>query len=138
MFRHSAEILDYRAEGTFNENHIRGLGLKGMRVWDFGWQQAEKGWTADAQLGEIRLLLHATDPDYLESRLGHPASEGCVRISAAMNRFLDRHGVLDVDHERAATYDVRFRAELLANRTPTPLAGDLLVVVDTSSPKSMP
>src|SRR5258708_4299413 len=23
--------------------HIRGLGLKGMRVWDFGWQSTAKG-----------------------------------------------------------------------------------------------
>jgi hypothetical protein len=44
LFLHTADILDYRALGTFNENHIRGLGLKGMRVWDFGWQTAEKGW----------------------------------------------------------------------------------------------
>ena len=37
-FLNDGAILGYRAEGTFNENHVRGLGLKGMRVWDFGWQ----------------------------------------------------------------------------------------------------
>ena len=32
VFEHTDGILYYRAEGTFNENHIRGLGLRGMRV----------------------------------------------------------------------------------------------------------
>ncbi|MBV8524723.1 MAG: L,D-transpeptidase, partial [Acetobacteraceae bacterium] len=68
VFLHTDAILDYRAEGTFNENHIRGLGVKGMRVWDFGWQWAVKGWRSDGEGGEIRLLMHATDPDYLEQR----------------------------------------------------------------------
>lgn len=129
VFLHSDAIVDWRAEGTFNEQHIRGLGLKGMRVWDFGWQQAEAGWGAGDE-GNIRLLLHATDPDYLEQRLGRAASKGCVRIPAAMNRFLDRHGVLDVDYERAAETDARYDALLLPDRTPTPLAGDLMIVVD--------
>src|SRR5690242_7925680 len=62
VFLHTDAILDYRALGTFNENHIRGLGLKGMRVWDFGWQQADRGWVADADTVDIRLLMHATDP----------------------------------------------------------------------------
>ncbi len=92
VFPHTDAILDYRALGTFNENGIRGLGLKGMRVWDFGWQTALKGWRNDGETGEIRLLLHATDPDFLEQRLGRPASEGCVRIPAAMDLFLDRYG----------------------------------------------
>lgn len=133
VFRHSPAIVDYRAEGTFNENHIRGLGVKGMRVWDFGWQQAQKGWAAHGEEGEIRLLMHATDPDYLDQRLGRPASKGCVRIPAAMNRFLDRHGVLDASYELAAQDDGRLRAVLLPDREPTPLAGDTLVVIDTSS-----
>ena len=132
VFRHSADIIDYRAEGTFNENHIRGLGLKGMRVWDFGWQSAQKGWTADADPAEIRLLLHATDPDYLEKRLGRPASKGCVRIPAAMNRFLDHYGVLDAEYEQAAASERRIAAVLAANREPTPLAGKLMVVIDSS------
>jgi lipoprotein-anchoring transpeptidase ErfK/SrfK len=132
VFLHTDAILDWRAEGTFNEQHIRGLGLKGMRVWDFGWQRATKGWGAAGEEGEIRLLLHATDPDYLERRLGRPASKGCVRIPAAMNKFLDRHGILDADYERAAKDDPRFQALLLPDRTPTPLAGNMLVVVDSS------
>jgi len=56
-----------------------------------------------------------------------------VRIAAAMNRFLDRHGVLDADYERAARDDVRFRALLLRERRPTMLSGDALVIVDSSA-----
>lgn len=132
VFMHTDAILDYRALGTFNENHIRGLGLKGMRVWDFGWQTAEKGWTADAETAAIRLEMHATDPDYLEQRLGRPASEGCIRIPATMNRFLDIHGVLDADYEQAARDDRRFLGVLPPDREPTPLAGDMLIVIDSS------
>lgn len=132
VFPHTDAILDWRAEGTFNENRIRGLGLRGMRVWDFGWVTASKGWRGNGAQGEIRLLLHATDPDVLERRLGRPASQGCVRVPTAMNRFLDLHGVLDIDHERAAASDERFRALLHRDRSPTPLAGRLMVVIDTA------
>jgi hypothetical protein len=131
VFAHTDLILDWRAAGTFNEHHIRGLGLKGMRVWDFDWQQAARGWGSEEE-GEIRLLMHATDPGSLERRLGHPASKGCVRIPDPMNRFLDRHGILDADYERAALLDRRFAALLLPDRDPTPLAGDLLVVIDSA------
>lgn len=132
VFPHTDAILDWRAEGTFNENHIRGLGLKGMRVWDFGWQTAAKGWL-DNQSGPMRLLMHATDPANLEHRIGRRASSGCVRIPATMNLFLDRHGVLDYEYERAARDDIRYRALLRSDRTPTPLAGTLLIVVDLSA-----
>jgi hypothetical protein len=131
-FPHTDAILDWRAEGTFNENGIRGLGLRGMRVWDFGWQEATKGWREDGERGQIRLLVHATDPDRLEQRIGRPASQGCIRVPAAMNRFLDRHGVLDADVERAAQDDPRYRDLLLPDREPTPIAGRLLVVVDSA------
>jgi hypothetical protein len=132
VFAHTDLILDYRAEGTFNENHVRGLGLKGMRVWDFGWQWAHRGWGADQSPIQIRLEMHATDPALLARRIGHTASQGCVRIPDAMNRFLDRHGVLDAEYERAAVDEVRYRALLLPDRVPTPLAGSVLVVVDSS------
>jgi hypothetical protein len=55
-----------------------------------------------------------------------------VRIPDAMNRFLDRHGILDADYERAARRDRRFAALLMPDRTPTPLAGNLLVVIDSA------
>ena len=134
VFENTDAILGYRAQGTYNEHHVRGNGLKGMRVWDFGWHEAVKGWRLDHETGQIRLEVHATDPHFLEARIGHPASEGCIRIPSAMNRFLDLHGVLDVDYERAATEDPRFKALLLPDRRPTPLAGKMLVVVDSGEP----
>ena len=137
VFHLTDAILGYRAAGTLNENGIRGLGAKGMRVWDFGWQVAMKGWPEPAGKPDrtpIRFMLHATDPDKLERRLGHPASQGCIRMPAGMNRFLDQHGVLDADYERAAATDIRFRALLLPGRDPSPLAGNTLIVID-SAPK---
>ena len=138
VFPHTDAILDFRAAGTRNEHHVRGLGLAGMRVWDFGWQWALKGWHTDGAGGDIRLQMHATDPDLLERKLGHPASEGCVRLSSSMNRFMDRYGVLDVDYERAAAADGRYANLLSPNRTPSPLAGRLLIVIDTSLPPGTP
>jgi hypothetical protein len=134
IFRHTDAILGYRAEGTYNENGIRGLGTKGMRVWDFGWHNAEKGWRNDGERGDIRLLLHATDPVALEPRLGRPASQGCVRVPAVMNVFLDRHGVLDADYERAALTNTRYRTLLRPDRTPSPFAGTMMLVVDSAEP----
>jgi len=131
VFLHTDAILGYRAEGTYNENGIRGLGIKGMRVWDFGWQNAVKGWRSDGERGDIRLLMHATDPAGLEQRIGRPASQGCVRIPTALNKFLDRHGVLDFDYERAAMTDARYQRLLRPDRTPTPFAGNAMVVVDS-------
>ncbi len=138
VFAHTDAILDFRAQGTFNEHHVRGLGLAGMRVWDFGWQWALKGWHNDFAGGDIRLQMHATDPTLLEGRLGRPASEGCVRISSTMNRFLDKYGVLDADYELMAVTDGRYANLLRSDRTPTPLGGRLLVVIDTSAPADAP
>jgi hypothetical protein len=131
VFFHTDAIVDWRAEGTFNVHHVRGLGESGMRVWDFGWQSAVRGWSA-AKVSKMRLLLHATDPDTLARRLGRVASKGCIRIPEAMNLYLDRHGVLDADYEQAAQRNPRLQAVLLPDRTPTPLAGNALVVVDSS------
>ena len=56
MFLHTDAISTTgHTQGTFNENHIRGLGLKGMRVWDFGWQWATKGWRADKEGGDMEI-----------------------------------------------------------------------------------
>lgn len=133
-FLHTADILDYRAEGTLNENGVRGLGIKGMRVWDFGWQIATKGWRANGEQGQIRLEMHATDPDVLAQRIGRAASQGCIRLPDAMNRFLDRHGILDADYEHAALDDPRYLGVLLPGRTPSILAGNALIVVDSRNP----
>lgn len=137
VFHITGAILGYRAEGTLNGYGIRGLGGKGMRVWDFGWQRARKGWAEEVGKPDstlIRLEMHATDPDKLEQRIGHPASQGCIRIPTVMNRFLDLHGVLDAEYESAAVTDIKFRSLLLANRTPSPLAGNTLIVTDSSAP----
>jgi len=120
VFLHTDAILDWRAEGTFNAHHVRGLGENGMRVWDFGWQHAVKGWRSARSMGRMRLLMHATDPDALARRLGRTASKGCIRIPEAMDTLLDRHGILDADYEQAAQHNPRFQAVLLPDRTPTP------------------
>lgn len=46
VFPHSLQNMDFRAEGTLNKNGIRGYGVKGMRVFDFGWIMGERGWGA--------------------------------------------------------------------------------------------
>lgn len=141
VFRHTDAILGFRAEGTPNENGVRGLGAKGMRVWDFGWHVAMKGWAeapGKPDRTPIRLMMHATDPDKLEGRIGRPASQGCIRVSSALNRFLDRYGVLDADYERVAATDIRYRALLGPDRAPTPLRGNMLVVVDSTPPAPPP
>ncbi|MFT9408661.1 L,D-transpeptidase [Acetobacter fabarum] len=132
VFPNSATRLGYRALGTKNENGIMGNGTTGMRVWDFGWQWAEKGWLPSRDKVQIRLEMHATDPVYLEQRLGHTASEGCIRIPSSLNVFIDRHGLLDTEYEQRATVDRRFAALLRKDRVASPIAGLLVVVVDTA------
>jgi len=101
VFEHGPANPDFRAEGTFNDNGIRGYGLRGMRVFDLGWQRVPKGWGDGATI-EMRLQMHATDPDVLEQRLGTVQSKGCIRIPASVNKLLDVHGVLDAEYERLA------------------------------------
>lgn len=74
VFINSTANMGYRALGTYNENHIRGIGLRGMRVWDFGWQSTDN-WTSPGYKTDIRLEMHATDPATLEPRIGRPDSE---------------------------------------------------------------
>jgi len=131
VFEHSLFNPDFRAEGTKNELGIRGYGRKGARVFDFGWVQATKGW-GDHGLSVMRLQMHATDPDLLERRLGSAQSKGCVRISAAMNEFMDRLGVLDQDYEEELEAGRRFWV-LRPDRTPTPWSGRYLVVIDSGA-----
>jgi len=129
--------LGYRAEGTYNQNHIRGLGVKGMRVWDFGWQESDD-WRTPGATMPVRVEMHATDPSVLAQRLGSADSEGCIRIPAALNLFLDRHGIIDADIERLAAQDAGYRALLSRQLSPTPLAGDAVIVVDSSQPWAKP
>lgn len=130
VFIHTLDNPDYRAEGTFNTNHIRGYGLRGMRVFDFGWQAAERGWGAGGN-SLMRLQMHATDPDVLEQRLGNVASEGCIRIPATLNLFLDRHGVLDAEYEEALAAGDKLWIIRKKDRELLPWPGRYMVIVDS-------
>jgi hypothetical protein len=131
VFPHTLENPDFRAEGTLNKNHIRGYGLRGRRVFDFGWQLAERGW-GNGGTSKMRLQMHATDPRVLEPRLGRIASEGCIRIPATLNVFLDVHGVLDADYEAAVASGEKLWI-LRASRQTIPWPGRNLVIVDSQA-----
>lgn len=129
VFSHTLANPDFRAEGTRNANGILGYGAKGMRVYDFGWQTANKGW-GDRAPATMRLQMHATDPYVLEQRLGTAQSKGCIRISATFNRLIDRLGLLDADYELAAAL-VTPPWVLLRDRAPVTGAGRYLIIVDS-------
>ena len=137
VFTDDASILGYRAQGTYNENHIRGIGVRGMRVWDFGWQTTDD-WRTPKALMAVRMEMHATDPTALEPRLGRWDSEGCIRIPTRFNVFLDNSGLIDAKEREAALTDRRFAALLPKHVTPNPLAGHTLVVIDSSDPGALP
>jgi hypothetical protein len=124
FIENSPQNMSYRALGTKNSKGWRGLGAKGSRVWDFGRAETR---TKKGDPYFIRLLLHATDPDHGEPRLGRVDSKGCVRISAKLNRFLDYFGVLDAkyENEKRASY------ALLPKREPTPFPGRFILVGDS-------
>jgi hypothetical protein len=127
-FAHTLANPDFRAEGTPNADGIRGYGEKGMRVFDFGWVRAERGW-GEGGYSDMRLQMHATDAQRLEPLLGRAAaSKGCIRIPATLNVFIDRHGILDADYYHAGARHWVLRAD----RQPTPTPGRWLVVVDTA------
>jgi hypothetical protein len=128
-FAHSLANPDFRAEGTKNALGIRGYGVKGMRVYDFGWVEAPRTWGPGGE-GLMRLQVHATDPDLLEPILGEWHSKGCIRIPASLNAFIDRYGLLDADYEAAVRAGERMWV-LRADREPTPWPGRWLIVVDS-------
>lgn len=131
VFAHTLENPDFRAMGTFNKNHIRGYGLRGKRVFDFGWQSAERGWGRGGR-SLMRLQMHATDPQVLEPRLGNVASEGCIRIPGTLNVFLDAHGVLDLDYEAAMAAGQKLWV-LKPQRPTVPWPGRYMVIVDSQT-----
>lgn len=132
VFEHTPQNMDFRAEGTFNENRIRGYGARDMRIFDFGWTDAERGW-GKGGISSMRFQMHATDPDRLEPLLGIRHSKGCVRIPGSLDRFLDQYGVIDADYQ--AMVDAGFSLWVLhRDRTVTPWAGRYLVVVDSGAP----
>jgi hypothetical protein len=128
VFEHSLAHPDFRAEGTRNEFGIRGYGVRGMRVFDFGWVVAARAWAPGEQA--MRLQLHATDPAILEPRLGQRESKGCIRIPAALNRFIDHFGVLDAAYDEALAEGRRLWV-LRDDREPTPWSGRWMVVIDS-------
>jgi hypothetical protein len=129
VFNHLIENPDFRAEGTPNELGILGYGRKGMRIYDFGWLKARKGW-GDGAESVMRLQMHATDPYVLERRLGSAQSKGCIRVPATFNTFIDHYGILDANYEVAAASGRKF-AVLLPAREPTRWSGQYLVIIDT-------
>ncbi|RDU96311.1 hypothetical protein DWV00_24755 [Trinickia dinghuensis] len=135
VFEHTPRNMDFRAEGTFNENGIRGYGARGSRIFDFGWTDALRGW-GKGGVSSMRFQMHATDPDRLEPLLGIRHSKGCVRIPGSLDRFLDHFGVLDAEYQ--AMTDAGLSLWVLhPDRAVTPWAGRYLVVVD-SGDKSRP
>lgn len=125
IFENTPANMNYRALGTKNAKGWRGLGAKGSRVWDLGWQRTvrERGQPMD-----IRLLVHATDPDFGEARLGRVDSKGCIRVSARFNRFFDYYGILDSAYEASD----KAKRVLLAKRGPVAFAGRFVVVIDSA------
>jgi hypothetical protein len=130
VFEHSLENPDFRAEGTVNEFGIRGYGIKGMRIYDFGWVQAERGW-GDGGLSIMRLQMHATDPKLLEPLLGEIHSKGCIRIPASLNVFIDRYGLLDF-HYLANPEKPVVKWLVRAYQKPVSSPGRFLVVIESS------
>lgn len=128
VFEHTLANPDFRAEGTENSQGIMGYGIKGMRVYDFGWVPAQRTWRAGE--GLMRLQMHATDPRYLEQRLGTVQSMGCIRIPASLNILFDRYGVLDADY-LADEANGRNLWMLRPDREPTSWPGRYLVVIDS-------
>ncbi|WP_342705388.1 hypothetical protein OHZ10_32490 [Burkholderia arboris] len=130
VFHHSPDTMDFRAEGTTNENGIRGYGRRDMRIYDFGWVDGERGW-GKGGVSPMRFQMHATDPDRLEALLGIRHSKGCVRIPASLNTFFDRHGLLDDDYQ-ARVEAGKSLWVLRRDRDITPIAGRYLVVIDSA------
>lgn len=127
LFENKAEFGNYRAQGTKNENGVRGLGSAGMRVFDFGWQASHAGW-GNHFPAKIRLQMHATDPDLLEQRLGKQASKGCVRVHHDVNRFIDENGVLDKNYDSGSW-------ALSKKKIANPYDGRFMLVIDSTNYK---
>ncbi len=131
VFDHSRDNPDFRAEGSKNAFGIRGYGNKASRIYDFGWVAAPRGW-GDGHMGELRLQMHSTDADRLEQRLGTAQSEGCVRMPAELNEFIDRHGILDEDYDRVVAVGDHPWV-LRKDRVTTLWSGRYLVVVESDA-----
>lgn len=129
VFEHTPNNMDFRAEGTMNQNGIRGYGNRDMRIFDLGWAQGERGW-GKGGISQMRFQMHATDFDKLEPLLGIRHSKGCVRIPASLNVFLDHYGILDAEYQ-ALVDSGKSLWVLHSDRQVTPWAGRYIVVVDS-------
>ncbi len=129
IFENNLDHFSFRAAGTKNSKGWRGYGLKHSRIWDFGYQDTTKPIKGKEQWRQIRLLMHATDPDGGEPKLGTPQSKGCVRISHKLNKFLDKYGIIDALYESSTGNSVRWL--LLKDRTPVSHAGRCLIIGDS-------
>ncbi len=94
VFEHSRAAADFRSDGVPDADGLLRYGAKGLRVYDFGPQKVPQGW-GDGKAAEMRLLMHATDPELLEQRLGSAQSDGGIRIPASLDGFIDQYGLLD-------------------------------------------
>ncbi len=128
VFENTIKNFGYRALGTKNDQGWKGLGEKGSRVWDFGWQKTDY----KKEKRDIRLLLHATDLVYGEKRLGTIDSMGCIRISAKLNKFLDCYGILDKDYYENSKSIKAVSWLLRPNSQPIVFVGRYLLVSDSS------
>jgi len=126
FYENSPTNMSYRALGTKNSRGWRGFGVKGRRVWDFGWQQTT---TKSGAPYQIRMLMHATDPGLGEKQLGKVASKGCIRVSGRFNRFLDRLGILDAEYENHP----KSQYVLLPDREPVCSQGRFILVFDSGN-----
>jgi hypothetical protein len=131
VFENVVDNFGYRAEGTPNKDGWLGLGARGSRVWDFGYQRGRKLYRGSDTLSQMRLLIHSTDPVGGEQRLGRINSKGCIRISAGLNGFLDMYSILDKNYEEWAL--TKKKTWLLnKDRTPVRFPGRYLIIGDSS------
>lgn len=131
VFENLVDNFGYRALGTPNQEGWRGLGAKDSRVWDFGDQKSLKKYKGGNTVSQMRLLMHSTDPDKGEPRLGRTDSKGCVRISHTLNHFLDTYAILDLNYEQWA----KTRPEtwlLKKDRRPVSYPGKFLIIGDST------
>jgi hypothetical protein len=129
VFEHTPSNMDFRAEGTMNDNGIRGYGNRDMRIYDLGWVDGERGW-GKGGYSQMRFQMHATDPDRLEPLLGIRHSKGCVRIPASLNAFIDHYGIIDAEYQALVDSGESLWV-LHPSREVTPWAGRFIVVIDS-------
>ena len=131
VFENLVDNFSYRALGTPNQDGWRGLGAKDSRVWDFGDQKGYKKYKNGNTVSQMRLLMHSTDPDKGEPRLGRIDSKGCVRISHGLNGFLDTYAILDRNYELW----IKTKPDswlLRKDRKPVSYPGKFLIIGDSS------